>query len=87
MVMLKNVPLFQTLLYILVSIYFICLLIAATCWFINLLGSSIQGNLLITTISFHSVLGSEEPGKAEVTVKYRGKVLARDLDKNPGTLS
>jgi len=41
------------------------LLIAAACWFINLLDSSIQGNLLITTIGFHTVLESEEPGKPE----------------------
>lgn len=58
-------PLSQVLSYILVSIFFICLLIGGACWFINQLGSSIQGNLLIITVSFHSVLEFEEPGKAE----------------------
>lgn len=69
----KNTPLSQTLLYILVSIFFMCLLIAAACWFINLLGSSIRGNVLITTIASMVCLTLRTQEKLKVVVEYRAK--------------
>lgn len=77
--------LFPRLSYILVSIFFICLLIAAAHWFINLFGSAIQGNLLITTVSFHSALESEEPGKAERYCGIQWQMLGGDFDASSVT--